>query len=172
MSHRDDASGSQLLSLDVGGTVYTASRQTFSAVPDSWFAKVLSGDVTLPRTAQDVRFVDRDAQVCAAPNGLRVLQHAPRRAVHPFCNTMPHVNRIAYRDERSLPFWVVLLCRPGASAACSGRAQARARACARARARYSRSHCYYMPACATGGALVAVRAAHAFRSRELCALFS
>jgi hypothetical protein len=60
---REDTSGSQLVAFDVGGTVYTSSRQTFSAVADSWFTKVFSGEITVPRTAQDVRFVDRDAQV-------------------------------------------------------------------------------------------------------------
>lgn len=58
----------QLVSLDVGGTVYTASRQTFAAVPESWFTRMLAGDVHLPRTSQDVRFVDRDAQVHALPH--------------------------------------------------------------------------------------------------------
>lgn len=60
---RDEPSGAQLLSLDVGGTVYTAAQQTFTAVPDSWFTKVVSGSIQLPRTAQDILFVDRDAHV-------------------------------------------------------------------------------------------------------------
>ena len=60
---RDEAQNAQLLSLDVGGTVYTAARQTLAAVPDSWFARLLAGEIQLPRTAQDARFVDRDGQV-------------------------------------------------------------------------------------------------------------
>jgi hypothetical protein len=53
------------VSFDVGGTVYTSSRQTFSAVSDSWFTKLFSGEIIVPKTAQDVRFIDRDAKVRA-----------------------------------------------------------------------------------------------------------
>lgn len=63
LSCREEQSGAQLLSLDVGGTVYTASHQTFQSVPDSWFCKVISGTVVLPRTPMDQLFVDRDGQV-------------------------------------------------------------------------------------------------------------
>jgi BTB/POZ domain len=72
--YRDESAASQLLSLDVGGTVYTATKQTFAAVPDSWFAKILSGDVQLPRNAQDIRFVDRDSQVRSSAGRYRLLQ--------------------------------------------------------------------------------------------------
>jgi hypothetical protein len=51
------------ISLDVGGTVYTASRSVLKAVPDSWLARVANGGINLPKNANDVRFIERDSQV-------------------------------------------------------------------------------------------------------------
>jgi hypothetical protein len=59
---RDDHNASPI-SLDVGGTVYTASRAVLKAVPDSWLARVVNGHINLPRNANDIRFIERDSQV-------------------------------------------------------------------------------------------------------------
>jgi hypothetical protein len=53
------------ISLDVGGTVYTASRAVLKVVPDSWLARVVNGSIKLPKNANDVRFIERDSQVCS-----------------------------------------------------------------------------------------------------------
>lgn len=59
---RDD-NNTTPVSLDVGGTVYTASRSVLRAVPDSWLARVVNGGIGLPRNAQDMRFIERDSKV-------------------------------------------------------------------------------------------------------------
>lgn len=51
------------ISLDVGGTVYTASRSVLRSVPDSWLARVVNGSISLARNANDMRFIERDSQV-------------------------------------------------------------------------------------------------------------
>lgn len=48
--------------MDVGGTVYSVSRAVLMSVPNSWLARLANGAIQLPRTAQEIRFIDRDAQ--------------------------------------------------------------------------------------------------------------
>lgn len=61
MRCRDDGSGAAL-TMDVGGTVYSMSRAVLMSVANSWLARLANGAIQLPRTAQDIRFIDRDAQ--------------------------------------------------------------------------------------------------------------
>lgn len=61
MPCRDDGSGTAL-TMDVGGTVYSVSRAVLMSVPNSWLARLANGAIQLPRTAQEIRFIDRDAQ--------------------------------------------------------------------------------------------------------------
>lgn len=52
-----------LVKLNVGGVSYTTSLTTLTAVPDSFFASLFSGDWQSTRTADGDVFVDRDGEV-------------------------------------------------------------------------------------------------------------
>ena len=49
--------------LNVGGVKYTTSLSTLTAVPDSFFASLFSGDWQSVTTAEGDVFVDRDGEV-------------------------------------------------------------------------------------------------------------
>lgn len=52
-----------LVKLNVGGVSYTTSLTTLTAVPDSFFASLFSGDWQSTKTADGDVFVDRDGEV-------------------------------------------------------------------------------------------------------------
>lgn len=52
-----------LVKLNVGGVKYTTSLSTLTAVPDSFFASLFSGDWQSVTTAEGDMFVDRDGEV-------------------------------------------------------------------------------------------------------------
>ena len=52
-----------LVKLNVGGVKYTTSLTTLTAVPDSFFASLFSGDWQSAKTAEGDVFVDRDGKV-------------------------------------------------------------------------------------------------------------
>lgn len=52
-----------LVKLNVGGVRYTTSLTTLTAVPDSFFVSLFSGDWHATKTAEDDVFVDRDGEV-------------------------------------------------------------------------------------------------------------
>lgn len=55
-----------LVKLDIGGVRYTTSLSTLTAVPDSFFTSIFSGDWQQAQTADGAVFVDRDGEVRAA----------------------------------------------------------------------------------------------------------
>lgn len=52
-----------LVKLDIGGVRYTTSLTTLTAVPDSFFTSLFSGDWQQAETADGAVFVDRDGEV-------------------------------------------------------------------------------------------------------------
>lgn len=77
--------------MDVGGTVYSVSRAVLMSVPNSWLARLANGGIQLPRTAQDIRFIDRDAQARPPAN-----DSTPD-------SMLQHVNVVVYTTSCFLP---------------------------------------------------------------------
>lgn len=63
-----------LVKLNVGGVRYTTSLTTLTAVPDSFFASLFSGEWQSTKTADGDVFVDRDGEVSSVYDGVALSQ--------------------------------------------------------------------------------------------------